>query len=316
MSLEFKCGRCSAPLTYTPESIFSVCDYCGYVNWFNEEAKVKILVAPSKPREDIINGFWSRMRMDKDMSKYVSMISIEDVYGVYVPLYISTVNVDVEWIGYRVEARRSGRNVTTSKVTRRGRFNTDIRHVYHARRHVEEFGLDELCERAKGFNDYVALDSLRWDDVKLQVLNVEYSINEVLNIIRDDVEDHVRDDVKMRERLHGFYYYSCKTDVRDVKLVLAPLWIITYRFRGGVFKVAVSGFDVSILKASEPVFLHQRLIYIIASIIAATTGSLLMIITASGFFEVSLWIPIFFLVIILTGAGLAAKSISDVREEK
>lgn len=316
MSLEFKCSRCGAPLTYTPESIFSVCEYCGYVHWFNEDAKVNIFAAPSKPRDVIINSFWSRMRMDRDMGRYVDMISIEDVYGVYVPLYISNVDVDVEWIGYRIERRRSGRTVTASRVMRRGRFNTDIRHVYHARRHAEEFGLIELCERVKGFNSYVALESLRWDDVKAQVLNAEYSIGEALNVIRDDVEDRVRDDVRMRERLHGFYYYSCKADVRDVKLVLAPLWIITYRFRGGMFKAAFSGFDASILKVSEPVFLHQRLVYIAGSILASIAGSILIIVTAIGFLEASLWIPILFLAAALTGAGLAAKSISDVREEK
>jgi DNA-directed RNA polymerase subunit RPC12/RpoP len=316
VGLEFKCSRCGAPLTYTPESIFSVCEYCGYVRWFDEGAKVSIFAVPSKPRDVIIDSFWSRMRMDRDMGRYVDMIIIEDVYGVYVPLYVSDVNVDVEWIGYRIERRKIGRSVTSVRVTRRGGFNADIKHVFHARRHAEEFGLSELCERVKGFNSYVALESLVWGDVKAQVLNAEYSINEALSIIRDDVEDRVRDDIKTRERLHGFYYYSCRVDVRDVKLVLAPLWIITYRFRGGMFKAAFSGFDSSILKVSEPVFLHQRLAYIASSILASIAGSILIIAAASGFLEASLWIPILFLAAALTGAGLAAKSISDVREEE
>jgi len=76
VSLEFKCSRCSAPLTYTPESIFSVCEYCGYVYWFDEGARVNIFAAPSKPREVIISSFWSRMRMDRDMGRCVDMISM------------------------------------------------------------------------------------------------------------------------------------------------------------------------------------------------------------------------------------------------
>lgn len=308
----FKCSNCGGPLNYTPETIACICEYCGAVNWFST-GRFEIFIIPSRTRDEVVNAFWSRMRRDPDMSRVYGDIELVEVQGYYVPILLGDVSVRGEWVGFRRETEYRGKRVVTRTVTERGSFNTSLRLSIGARREASEYGLQELISQAK---NVVAqpLASVDWREIRLNVLNAEISPEEAVDELRDMAEDQMRESIRSSKRLDGFYYYSCNTNVDSFWIVLAPLWSIVYKYKGGMYRASISGYNLQFLRVSEPVFLSQRILYIIGGIITILIGAFTLPLTLAsgghsfGFFA--------FIVSCLIGVYLTQKSVSDVREEK
>lgn len=317
-----KCKRCGAPVEYTPDSIFVVCSYCGYANWFVDESKVQIFVVPSKPRDKILEAFWNRMRNDSDMGKIVKELEVVDSYGVYVPMFLSKVEVFSTWSGIEVRSVPSGKNVRVERIQKEGKFSDKLLLSIPARRTAEEFGLDELISKISSLPpNYIKLEESSWDDIKLQVLNSEISQSEAVDEIKDKAEDITRQRIRTSNNLSEFTFYSCSTTITEVDLVLIPLWIITYKYKNGIYNSAISGYDLVFLKTTEPVFFYQRISNLVGSVAAVLVGV--------GIF--SLWFrnlgslsnsnsSLFFIVVgllcFIVAYSLSSTAISDVRVER
>ncbi|MEM2351809.1 MAG: hypothetical protein QXT26_05325 [Thermoproteota archaeon] len=310
----FKCSNCNGPLNYTPETIVCVCEYCGTVNWFSTE-KFEIFVIPTRTRDEVINAFWNRMKKDPNMSKVYGDIELVEVQGSYVPILLGDVSVRGTWVGFRRETEYSNKRVVTRTVTERGSFNTSLKLAVEARREAAEYGLQELISQAKTI---VAqpLESVDWKKIGLQVLNAEISPEEAVDELKDMAEDQMRDSIRSSKRLDGFYYYSCTPNVDSFWIVLAPLWSIVYKYKGGMYRASLSGYNLQFLRVSEPIFLSQRMLYIIGSILTILIGAFILPLTllsnedfpSLGFF--------LFIISCIAGVALTRKAVSDVREEK
>ena len=113
--------------------------------------------------------------------------------------------------------------------------------------------------------------------------------------------------------LDGFYYYSFKASVNSHCLLLAPMWVLVYKYKGGMYSASVSGYNLQFLRVSEPVFLGQRMLYVIGSILTVALGAFALALLAS----VENWFPAgVFILVSGAGALLASRAVSDVREEK
>jgi hypothetical protein len=311
-----KCNNCSAPLEYTPESIFIICSYCGNVNWFLEESKTQIFVIPSKNEGEIINAFWDRMRKDKDMKKVVNELEIVDTYGVYVPIFLSKIDVSSLWNG--IERKTIIKNGKTKVVTikKSGKFSDEILISIPARRVVEEFGLEELIEKiSNNPPNHINIEEINWNEIKLQVLNSEISINEASSKLIDKAEDNIRKRIKKENNLSEFIFYSCDSKIKEMKLLLAPLWIISYKYKKGIYNIAISGNDLTFLKTTEPVFFYQRIFQLFGSALATLAGIGLL----SLMFKIGKDITFFIIACIVCfsiALSLSRKTISDVRIER
>jgi len=311
-----KCNNCSAPLEYTPESIFIICSYCGNVNWFLEESKTQIFVIPSKNEGEIVNAFWNRMKKDEDMKKVVNELEIVDIYGVYVPIFLSRIDVSSLWKG--IERKTIIKNGKTRVVTIRksGKFSDEILLSIPARRVAEEFGLEEMIEKiSNNPPDHVNIEEVNWNEVKLQVLNSEISINEASDKLKDKAEDNIRKRIKKENNLSEFIFYSCDSKIKEMKLLLVPLWIISYKYKKGIYNIAILGNDLTFLKTTEPVFFYQRIFQLIGSALVTLAGIGLL----SLMFKVQENITFFIIACIACFSfaySLSRKTISDIRIER
>ncbi|MEM3712311.1 MAG: hypothetical protein QXR97_02050 [Thermoproteota archaeon] len=301
-------------MNYTPETIACVCEYCGTVNWFSTE-KFKIFIIPTRTRDEVINAFWNRMKEDPNMSKVYGDIELVEVQGSYVPILLGDVSVKGTWVGFRRETEYSGKRVTTRIVTERGFFNTSLRLAVEARREAAEYGLQELTSQTKTI---VAqpLESVDWKRIGLQVLNAEVSPEEAVDELKDMAEDQMRDSIRSSKRLDGFYYYSCTPNVDSFWIVLAPLWSIVYKYKGGMYRASISGYNLQFLRVSEPVFLSQRALYVIGAILAILAGTFILPLTLLSKEDVPSIGFFIFILSCIAGIFLTRKSVSDVREEK
>ncbi|MEM2940953.1 MAG: hypothetical protein QW304_05330 [Thermoproteota archaeon] len=306
----FKCSNCGGPLNYTPETIACVCEYCGTVNWFSE-GRFDIFIMPTRTRDEVVNAFWNRMRNDPDMSKAYGEMELVEVQGFYVPILLGDVSARGEWIGFRRVTEKRGKSYVTRTVTERGSFNTSLRLAVEARREAAEYGLQELINQAKSVNDPQPLASVDWKKIGLQVLNSELLPEEAEDELRDRVEDDLRENIRSSKGLDGFYYYSCESKVNSFWILLAPLWSLVYKYRGGMYRVSVSGYNLQFLRVSEPVFMSQRILYLLGSILAVVAGALFSTLLLQSMIFAGL-----FILVSGVGAFLANKCVSDVREEK
>lgn len=318
-----KCKRCGAPIDYTPDSIFVVCSYCGYANWFVDESKVQIFVVPSKPRDKILEAFWNRMKKDSDMGKIVQELEVVDTYGIYVPIFLSNVEVSSMWSGVEVRVVSSGKRTRVERIQREGKFSDKLLLSIPARRTVEEFGLDELISKVSSLPpSYVKLEELNWEGVKLQVLNAEISQLEAVNQVKDKAEDITRQKIRANNNLSELNFYSCNTNIVDMNLLLVPMWIITYKYKNGIYNTAISGYDLAILKTTEPIFFYQRILNLVGSLIAVLVGVgiiSLWLRSINSSIDLGSYGNLFVVVGLICFAiaySLSSTSISDVRVER
>ncbi|MEM1508339.1 MAG: hypothetical protein QXY49_04760 [Thermofilaceae archaeon] len=308
----FKCSNCGGPLNYTPETIACVCEYCGTVNWFGE-GRFDIFILPTRTRNEVINAFWSRMRNDPDMRRVYQDIELIEVQGFYVPILVGEVLVKGEWTGFKRVVEKKGKSYVTRTVTKSGSFNNTMRLTVEARRSAAEYGLLELVEQARSVQNAYPLNSIDWKTVKLPVLNTEILPEEAIDELKDIAEDSMRQSIRTSQGLDGFYYYRCDTELKRYWILLAPLWCLVYKYRGGMFRASISGYNLQFLKVSEPVFLGQRIIYLVGGALASIAGAVIPALASSGD---NLEFPIgIILLAAIAGAYLSGKSISDVREE-
>ena len=308
----FKCSNCNAPLNYTPETIVCVCEYCGTVNWFST-GRFEIFILPTRTRDEVVNAFWSRMRSDPDMSRVYGDIELVEAQGFYVPILMGDVSAFVEWSGFRRVTEKRGKSFVTRTVTKKGSFNTSMRLAFTARREAAEYGLEELVSQAKSAKDPQPLAAIDWRNVGLQVLNAELLPEEAEDELKDMVEDELRESTRSSNGLDGFYYYSCEARVDSLWILLAPMWSLVYKYKGGMYRASVSGYNLQFLRVSEPVFLGQRILYILGSTLSVAAGAFILALLPS-FRE---WFPVLgFLLVSAAGALLASRAVSDVREEK
>ncbi|MEM2928976.1 MAG: hypothetical protein QXP60_08435 [Nitrososphaerota archaeon] len=256
------------------------------------------------------------MKKDEDMKKVVNELEIVDVYGVYVPIFLSRIDVSSLWNG--IERKTITKNGKTRVVTIRksGKFSDEILLSIPARRVTEEFGLEEMIEKiSNNPPDHVNIEEVNWNEVKLQVLNSEISINEASDKLKDKAEDNIRKRIKKENNLSEFIFYSCNSKIKEMKLLLVPLWIISYKYKKGIYNIAISGNDLTFLRTTEPVFFYQRIFQLIGSALVTLAGIGLL----SLMFKVQENITFFIIACIACFSfaySLSRKTISDVRIER
>ncbi|RLE62483.1 MAG: hypothetical protein DRJ38_09560 [Thermoprotei archaeon] len=293
IAVSYRCPVCGASIELTPETVIYVCPYCGWAGDVSGKSR-RILVWPSFDYEHILSSLRKVVRR---------RIRVSEAVLKYIPLWIVDVDAYVYYEGYYKVKRKKG------YVTRygRGEFKEKLLYPVIARLNAEIFADEELKENTvKSWNKLPPLDL----DVELgkkiakQVLAPEIEEGEALKVARDETEN-LYIERALRE-LGGRMAIDKKLTefIADIKtsnprLVLAPLWIITYSWRGSIYTAAVSGIDGKALRAELPLTLGKRLFYITAAYFTAIflggllelvyrlgnsddTGKLLLLILAGG----------------------------------
>ncbi|MGB9728611.1 MAG: hypothetical protein ACP5GU_01800 [Thermoprotei archaeon] len=317
MSIQiYRCVNCNAPLDVTPETIVSICEYCGYPNWINTSAKTEIIIVPSRSRDDIIKAFLNRVDHDFDLSHIKNEISIRDVQGFYIPYWIVKIDTKAHYEGYKVEITTGAKGrIETRRVHTSGDFSFTKIYGLLARRAVEDLAVENLAQHYIESNttNEVKLDQVDWSKIKLKVLSGEY--DEKTAIIEAKERAFSEAKKKAQEKITELTRFICYTNINNSfkpKLILLPYWILTYSYKNSIFRFIASGWDAKPLETSEPVLIYRRIIYLLGIF----SGIIISSLTAS----IVIHNPIIGILGIIFGSALTFKSsgmfMSDVRLER
>lgn len=277
IAVSYRCPVCGASIELNPETVIYVCPYCGWAGDVRGKSR-RIWVWPSV---DYKRALSSLMRVVRRRFR------VNEAVLKYIPLWLVDVDAYVYYEGY-YKVKRRDRYVTRYG---RGEFKEKLLYPVIARLNAEMFADEELKENAvRNWNRLPPLDL----DVELgkriakQVLAPEIEEEEALKIARDEVENLYIE--KALDALGGkeavdkkLTEFKAEIKTRDPRLVLAPLWLITYSWRGSMYTAAVSGIDGRALRAELPLTLGKRLFYITAAYFTAIfSGGLLELVYRFG----------------------------------
>ena len=266
-----RCRNCGSGIEAQPDNLLTVCAYCGTLYPSEEISSVPVHVVPSVDEAAVRKAVIDRMATDKQMKNV--RIDIERAEGVYVPLFVSRVSVQGSWQGYQ----RKRQNKRTVKVWKDGHIDHSGDFPVLARKHAHEFGLQGLG-RVVFDAEPVPIGTVEWEGSALPVLSVDMTNEQVDAAVEDNLIDLIGERVKSGERLHAITEFNTEVTMHSRLLLLYPLWTVSYRYRGGSYRVAVEGGQPRVLSAMEPMFYTQRIMRLIAGIMAvAGSGTLFYI---------------------------------------
>jgi len=273
----FECPNCGAPIELTPDTLVVVCKYCGYTEFRDPGYEVYVLKALD--RAEIERRFWDRMRKDPDMAPHADEIQIVDTTFIYAPFYLADYDAEWYYIGEKTktEVHGSGKNarVVTKVIKVRGSGSESGRIAIPGRRYVEELGMKELGEAIEQVDDKALLPAkeYNWERYIEAVLGFDYEPREIPQMVKDIVAENIKKRIYREKGLTRMLAFLCRVRTKSVKAILAPIYIITYKLRGGIYGIAFSGFDGRQLVAMEPVFTKHMIEYTGAAAALATIGA-------------------------------------------
>ncbi len=263
-----RCRNCGSGIPAQPDNLLTVCDHCGTLYPATELAGIPVHIVPTIDEAAVRRAVIDRMAEDAQMKNV--HIDIAAASGVYVPLFISRAVVQGRWKGYRNERR----NKTTVKIWKDGTLNSTGDFPVLARKHAHEFGLSGLGRVVLDAAP-VPIASMVWERAALPVLSVDMTGPQVDAAVEDNLIDLIGARVKAGDRLTAITEFDTTVDLQSRLLLLYPLWTVTYRYRGGSYRVAVEGGRGLVLSAMEPMFYSQRIMRLIIGIAAvAASGGL------------------------------------------
>jgi hypothetical protein len=315
--MEFRCGRCGSLLRVTPETIVAICGYCGHPSALQSSVSLdRIFLVPSKARESILEAFNRRLEKDADMRRIRGQVQVFSLEGFYYPFWTAEVSMKGHAIYIRYERRGSGKGARVERRRYEEDFDLKLPMGIMARRQALAFGLSELIDYYRSSNPQEArllgLGEEEWrKNSHLNLLAPEFDEVEATNRLAEDSVDAVRK--QYRRKGQELEYFSAEVErVLNVKLVLLPLWRVTYVFRGSLFQVLHAGWDGKPIVAMEPVLMFRRIFYVLGSIMACLLGGFATILWEQGYMELGL---IVLGVSMILGLMLGRRLTADIRIE-
>jgi hypothetical protein len=173
-------------------------------------------------------------------------------------LFVSRTSVQGSWAGYR----RVKQGDSTVKQRDSGRINQSGDFPLLARRHAREFGLSQLG-RVIYDQEPVPIEEVEWADVTLPVLAVDLDTEQADTMIKDEFIDEIGERLKSERKLDAITDFDAEVAIADRFILLVPLWTVTYRYKGGSYRVGVAGGRAEVLAAMEPIFTTQRVVRLV-----------------------------------------------------
>ncbi len=315
----YECEKCGAPLDLTPETIIAICSYCGFPNTISglispDEATV----VPSLPENTLVKGFWSLVRRDRDLRK-LRGINLMDIEGHYMPVWAGRVRIygTVSYYERRVETR--GKTTRTKTVYYIDKVDREEIIVVPARRQFTGFGAKELmlhyAQTRPKETILSSIESSTWENIRLRVLGAEYDKKTAMKLIVDEAVDNLREEyLKKGDGIDCFDIHV--TGPFNVRLVLLPVWNITYTYAGSAYQAVFAGWDNQCVIRTEPLTASQRALSIVGgaflSFLAAPVAHLLL--TMDN--EISLGDFVIIFIIGTIAFGLVANAFKGARVER
>jgi hypothetical protein len=211
---------------------------------------------------------WIRFAASKSVGKGVTKdIELGEPVLQWIPMF--RVEASAETYHFGAEEEGSGKDKHWVKVE--GRDSAKITEWVLARRYAATFGIQEFIESLE------ERETKKFDinlTAKAPVLNAEISDTDAP--VRAKHQKSERDRAELNEKVDKLFDYRLEMETEDCNYVHAPYWLIRYEYRGGTFRVAVSGASGKVVLGELPVTKTYRVKKWFTSIFMLVAGALLI----------------------------------------
>ncbi len=272
-----KCPFCGGAIDVSPDSVVTVCKFCGNVVSMTEfECEAKVLRHMNE--RELEEKIYSKIK-----SK-IGDITPEKREIIYIPVYTSPVHVS----GVALMAVQEGnkRDLKTVRVEK------DMRVAVYGRYGSFE-GLKYILEEVE--SGRIKLEKSNKMPERYRVLSAQKSVEEAKKEIREKSEDVARpglhieklsglvgeEAVQILEKagfagsIEGLKFWDADVDIKAVELLFFPVFMYSWKFRGSRYTTVADGTDGSIIVSKSPVLGWMRFAAVaFAAILAIASGYL------------------------------------------
>ncbi|MFW9965874.1 MAG: hypothetical protein ACFFEA_01845 [Candidatus Thorarchaeota archaeon] len=269
--VQYRCEVCNAPYPLGADDVISTCPYCGYTFIVDGgEMKTHLLLNNKLKREGVVKAVsdWIHFAASKSVGKGVSKdIELGDPVLQWIPIF--RVKASSQTYHFGAEQKGSGKNKHWVKVE--GRDSGKITEWVLARRYAATFGIKEFMESLED-KDSKAFSIDLTDNAP--VLNAEIADTDAP--VRAKHQKSERDRAELNEKVEKLFDYRLDMEIEDCTYLHAPYWLIRYEYRGGTFRVAVSGATGKVVLGELPVTKTYRVKKWFSSVFMLVAAALLI----------------------------------------
>jgi len=238
---EIRCSKCGAPIAFNPGEIIATCPYCGYTSVIEtgkaftlEHSMILNKYDPTQAEELVRNWMRSGFMKPGDLTKSSKIL---EKNLVYLPFWIVPVTATSEYKGVFERL--------VPPVVKEGKIEKKYDWLVLARK-AAEFPTREYDVPLEGKISY----DFRKIEKFAKVLNSEIEKTEAVESAKQQIENHhqflVKQDVDK--------IIEMKTDfsIGDSAYLHAPIWFITYEYKGERYSIILDGATGTIIKGDIP----------------------------------------------------------------
>jgi DNA-directed RNA polymerase subunit RPC12/RpoP len=269
--VQYRCQVCNAPYPLGADDVISTCPYCGYTFIVDGgEMKTHLLLNNKLKREGVVKAVsdWIQFAASKSVGRGVTKdIELGDPILQWIPIF--RVKASSQTYHFGAEQKGSGKNKHWVKIE--GRDSAKITEWVLARRYAAAFGIKE-------FMDSLEDEASKAFDINLTnkapVLNAEIADTDAP--VRAKHQRSERDRAELNKKVEKLFDYRLDMDIEDCTYFHAPYWLIRYEYRGGTFRVAVSGATGRVVLGELPVTKTYRVKKWFSSVVMLVAAALLI----------------------------------------
>ncbi len=269
--VQYRCEVCNAPYPLGADDVISTCPYCGYTFIVDGgEMKTHLLLNNKLKKEGVVKAVsdWIQFAASKSVGKGVTKdIELGNPVLQWIPIF--RVKASSQTYHFGAEQKGSGKNKHWVKVE--GRDSAKITEWVLARRYAAAFGIKEFMESLED-EESKTFDINLTD--KAPVLNAEIADTDAP--VRAKYQKSERDRAELNEKVEKLFDYRLDMDIEDCTYFHAPYWLIRYEYRGGTFRVAVSGATGRVVLGELPVTKTYRVKKWFSSVFMLVAAALLI----------------------------------------
>ncbi len=269
--VQYRCEVCNAPYPLGADDVISTCPYCGHTFVVEGgEVKTHLLLSNKLEKDGVEKAVtdWIRFAASKSVGKGVmKAIELGEPALQWIPMFQVKASADTYHFG--AEQEGSGKQKRWVKIE--GRSSSKITEWVLARRYAATFGIQEFIDSLES-GESKKFDINLTD--KAPVLNAEISDTDAP--VRAKYQKAERDRTDLNEKLEKLFDYRLDMETDDCTYIHAPYWLIRYEYRGGTFRVAVSGASGKVILGELPVTKTYRAKKWFSSLFMLIAGALLI----------------------------------------
>jgi hypothetical protein len=238
---EIKCSHCGAPVEFKPGEIVATCKYCGYTTVietgqaFDFEHSLLLNKYDVQQIEDVVRH-WMRKGFLKppDLARKAR---ISEKSLVYLPFWVVTATAKSVYKG--IFERLS------PPIVKQGVLEKEYTWLVLARR-ATEFPTRAYDLPIEGKVPY----DFRRIEAFAKVLNSEIGKDEASAIATQQIDQHHR--FLITQDVDKIVEFKTDVSIRQVVYLHAPLWFITYEYKGASLKLIIDGAAGAVVKGDIP----------------------------------------------------------------